>query len=90
MGWADCGKDSHGRKIGYAISETCDHPKCKKKINRGLSYACGGMHGAGEYMCEGYFCLDHLYYHRMDEPRFPICERCLKESESPDSEDNNQ
>lgn len=61
MGWANCGQDSKGRNIGYAHSATCDHPGCKKRIDRGLSYACGGMHGTGEgFQCEGYFCGAHL------------------------------
>ena len=60
MGWADCGKDSKGRNIGYAFGGTCDFPGCTKEINRGLSYACGGMHGEDEYSCEKYFCSDHL------------------------------
>lgn len=61
MGWADCGTDSNGRPIGYAFEATCDHPGCDAKINRGLSYACGGMHGdLGGQACEGYFCSEHL------------------------------
>lgn len=31
--------------IGYAWEATCDHPGCEKQIDRGLAYACGGMHG---------------------------------------------
>lgn len=73
MGWADCGDDSKGRPIGYAHAGTCDHPGCEAEIDRGLGYACGGMHGDGclggdpeidwsaEYVaCEGYFCGSHL------------------------------
>lgn len=64
MGWADCGTTVYkGRKrrIGYAFAASCDHPKCFKKIDRGLGYACGGMHGEmGGRACEGYFCGDHL------------------------------
>ena len=78
MGWADCGKDSRGRNIGYAFPATCDHPKCKRKIDRGLSYACGGMHGEDEYSCEGYFCSKHLFYSDHPEVRYPVCKKCLK------------
>lgn len=59
MGWADCGTDSNGRPIGYAFAATCDHPGCNKEIDRGLSYACGPMHGSGAYYCELYFCEEH-------------------------------
>lgn len=58
MGWANCGEDSKGRPIGYAVAATCDHPGCEAKIDRGLAYACGGMHGE-EDGCEGYFCEKH-------------------------------
>lgn len=60
MGWANCGEDSEGRPIGYAHPATCDHPGCDAKIDRGLSYACGGMHGTAEFDCEKYFCGKHM------------------------------
>jgi hypothetical protein len=60
MGWADCGDDSQGRPIGYAFEATCDYPGCDEKIDRGLSFACGDMHGQTEYGCEEYFCNNHL------------------------------
>lgn len=59
MGWANCGHDSKGRPIGYAHEATCDHPSCVKQIDRGLSFACGDMHGEDVIGCEGYFCEDH-------------------------------
>lgn len=60
MGWADCGDDSEGRPIGYAFAGTCDAPGCEVAIDRGLSYACGGMHGDGDgWSCEKYFCEAH-------------------------------
>jgi hypothetical protein len=62
MGWGNCGEDSKGRPIGYVHEATCDHPGCDAKIDRGLSYACGGMHGTEEGGCEGYFCESHLYH----------------------------
>ena len=49
MGWAHCGLDSKGREIGYAIATTCDEPECAAEIDRGLAYACGGMHGQAGY-----------------------------------------
>lgn len=60
MGWANCGQDSKGRPIGYAHAGTCDETGCERNIDRGLSYACGGMHGESELYCEGYFCPAHL------------------------------
>lgn len=60
MGWSYCGKDSEGRDIGYSISATCDHPGCTAQIDRGLSYACGSMHGNTDYGCDKYFCHEHL------------------------------
>lgn len=60
MGWANCGEDSKGRPIGYAHKATCDFPGCNAKIDRGLSYACGGMHGEEGCACEGYFCPKHM------------------------------
>lgn len=67
MGWGNCGFDSQDRPIGYAAVATCDHPGCSAQIDRGLSYACGGMHGtspiSGSFdVCEKYFCTDHLHH----------------------------
>lgn len=79
MGWANCGKDSRGRPIGYAHAARCDQPGCDAKIDRGLAYACGGMHGDDEYYCEGYFCGEHLfaYVYIPDEGRsVQLCPAC--------------
>ena len=65
MGWSDCGDDSKGRPIGYGQEATCDHPECEAEIDRGLAYACGGMHGNDDG-CEGYFCGDHESKHDCD------------------------
>lgn len=72
MGWGNCGTDSRGRPIGYCHAAHCDHPGCRARIDRGLAYACGGMHGteclggddrvdwsAEGVACEGYFCAEH-------------------------------
>lgn len=59
MGWANCGYDSQGRPIGYAHEANCDHPECEERIDRGLSYVCGSMHGDDEVSCEKYFCRKH-------------------------------
>ena len=76
MGWADCGTDSKGRPIGYAFEATCDHPDCEAKIDRGLSYACGGMHGEDVDSCEGYFCQDHLV--SCPHADHLVCEECCR------------
>lgn len=79
MGWADCGDDSKGRPIGYAHEATCDHPGCDAKIDRGLSYACGGMHGETEVGCEGYFCEAHREYAEIKGDRcVSICAPCVE------------
>lgn len=77
MGWANCGTDSKGRPIGYAHEARCDEPGCRAKINRGLSYACGGMHGESTG-CEGYFCGDHrtICYDPDEQRALSFCRRC--------------
>ena len=80
MGWGHCGTDSSGREIGYCIEATCDHPECDAPIDRGLAYACGGMHGNGglhgdDFGCEKYFCPGHMSSGSMDQ----LCESCVKE-----------
>lgn len=77
MSWAHCGTDSRGRAIGYAVSAQCDHPGCGASIDRGLSYACGGMHGENGADCEGYFCPAHLSTAVADEDRsIQVCDQC--------------
>jgi hypothetical protein len=79
MGWADCGNDRAGRPIGYAFEATCDHPGCTKKIDRGISFACGGMHGEDEYSCEGYFCEEHTDTICTPNDRWiPVCFDCKR------------
>lgn len=81
MGWAHCGLDSKSREIGYAIAATCDEPECAAEIDRGLAYACGGMHGQGgirgDVGCEDYFCPHHLIFCEQTEDL--ICSACLRE-----------
>lgn len=76
MGWANCGTDSKGRPIGYAHAATCDHPECDRPIDRGLSYACGDMHGQNEYDCPGYFCGAHLVRRVIDGRTIWLCAAC--------------
>lgn len=97
MGWANCGKDSKGRPIGYSWPATCDHPGCDAKIDRGLSYACGGMHGDSDtcpttdngVCCEGYFCGKHMMVACPDGeggPCIPVCFACAPLNEGDDEE----
>lgn len=61
------------RDIGYGVPATCDHPDCGVKINRGLSYVCGGEPYGGERGCGLYFCEEHLgLYARLPQ----LCFRC--------------
>lgn len=87
MGWANCGTDSQGRPIGYAHEATCDHHGCNENIDRGLSYACGGMHGENGFDCEKYFCYKHLYFIDADSDDVlgPVCEECRNAYEKRDT-----
>lgn len=79
MGWANCGKDSKGRPIGYAVGATCDHPGCDAKIDRGLGYVCGTMHGNTDFSCEKYFCEKHkTNYVMMAELEGNVCDECAE------------
>lgn len=78
MGWSNCGEDSKGRPIGYAHEGTCDEPGCTEKIDRGLAYACGEMHGFGPG-CEGYFCAAHLFLGKFEGRVVFMCEKCADE-----------
>lgn len=83
MGWDSCGTDSKGRRIGYRHRARCDHPGCKVTVNRGIAYACGGMHG-GETLsvvhlrsCEGYFCEEHMAVMEIDGETVLLCLSCF-------------
>lgn len=72
MSWSLGWDSKWDRDIGYGVPAYCDHPKCNKVIDRGLSYVCcdekpyGGDHGCGLY-----FCSDHQDY----RGRCPKCAR---------------
>lgn len=89
MGWANCGQDTQGREIGYAHEAVCDHPDCNKEIDRGLAYACGGMHGdQGGQACEKYFCYEHLMMVDNDAMGFDelasgqLCGDCVEDAKA--------
>lgn len=82
MGWANCGTDDKGRPIGYAHAATCDEPGCRKKIDRGLSYVCGSMHGGDGIGCGEYFCGTHLICAETTDGRYvSLCGRCYEIAE---------
>lgn len=83
MGWAGPFTLPDGRLGGYAVSATCDEPGCNEKIDRGLGYICGEMHGGDEWSCGKYFCAKHLFY----GPPNQMCGSCLDNyyREHPDS-----
>jgi hypothetical protein len=71
MGWSVGYDDSRDRDIGYGVPAECESPKCRKKIDRGLSYACGS--GYSDVGCGLYFCDEHRsHWYR----GFTCCTRC--------------
>ena len=80
MGWGYCGKDSLSRSIGYSIRAKCDKPNCGAKIDRGLSYVCGGMHGGDGIGCGRYFCGKHLVYvkSKLEARVVQVCDECYE------------
>lgn len=73
---------------GYGVPAICEQPECKKSIDRGVSYACGGE-PFSEYGCDLYFCSEHLYYTGIQDDGeickheedcdceiYQLCERC--------------
>jgi hypothetical protein len=76
MGWGDCGTDSKGRGIGYYHDAECDQEGCKNPIDRGLSHACGGMHGDFSG-CEKYFCEEHLFSVEDPHNTLTVAQLCL-------------
>jgi hypothetical protein len=84
MGWANCGTDDQGRPIGYSFAATCDHPGCAAEIDRGLSYACGSMHGGSTHGCGKYFCAKHLLHKALpgdshgDREFVQLCPECIQ------------
>lgn len=74
MGWSH-GYNAEGREVGYAVEAVCDEDGCDVKIDRGLYYCCGDMHGGGEYGCGRYFCGGHLFF---AAPEGTVCGECAK------------
>lgn len=79
MGWAIGFDDRWARDIGYGVPAYCDHPGCEQKIDRGLSYVCGGEPYGGDHGCGLYFCSAHLFHHqfRGTQNGAFFCKRCI-------------
>lgn len=73
MSWSIGYDESWQRDIGYGVPAFCDHPGCYERIDRGLSYVCGGEPYGGEQGCGLYFCSQHLF---IDAGHPQRCERC--------------
>lgn len=69
MSWSIGYDENWARDIGYGVPAICDHPKCSEKIDRGLSYVCGGEPYGGEKGCGLFFCPEHL-------TASGVCRRC--------------
>ena len=54
-----------GRYAGYGVPAYCEHPGCDKKIDRGVSYACGQE--PFKYGCDRYFCGEHVFRHLVEK-----------------------
>jgi len=75
MGWSIGFDTNWNRDIGYGVPAWCDHPKCSRLINRGLSFVCGGEPYGGEKGCGLNFCGKHLTAMKQ------LCNRCAVGSE---------
>jgi hypothetical protein len=74
MGWS-IGYDSNWKRdIGYGVPAYCDYPGCAAKIDRGLSYVCGGAPYGGDG-CGLFFCEEHMGY--SERLQAQCCDRCV-------------
>lgn len=81
MGWSIGWDSTWNRDIGYGVPAVCDAPGCNAKIDRGLSYVCGGAPYGEPRGCGLFFCSEHLFYFG---PRLPqLCRRCRRPSGKP-------
>ena len=74
MGWSVGWDRNWKRDIGYGVVAYCDHPKCDKVIDRGLSYVCGDEPYGGDRGCGLYFCSKHR---TKTLKRRSVCGRCF-------------
>lgn len=74
MSWAIGFDTRWQRDIGYGVPAWCDHPGCNERIDRGLSYVCGGEPYGGDEGCGLYFCGKHRQAFTDTNRR--ICDAC--------------
>lgn len=72
MGWGY--GEVNGKPVGYTVPDVCNESGCDRKIDRGLSYVCGDMHGGGEFGCGGYFCAEHMLVGKEEQ----LCKKCYE------------
>jgi hypothetical protein len=79
MGWSIGYDERWKRDVGYGVPSLCDHPDCSAKIDRGLSYVCGGEPYGGDHGCGLHFCGSHLQhrYPRGEDRGYQNCKRCI-------------
>lgn len=75
---------------GYGIPAICEYPSCKKEIDRGISFACGGE-PFSELGCDRYFCSKHRKYtcfnsdgepdENEEENCIEVCAQCAENKE---------
>lgn len=71
MSWSIGFDENWKRDIGYGVPAVCDLPGCKTKIDRGLSYVCGGDICGGSTGCGLFFCPKHLHFPQ-------LCRKCFR------------
>jgi hypothetical protein len=78
MSWSLGFDSERNRDIGYGVPAYCEHPRCNERIDRGLSYVCGGEPYGGEHGCGMFFCGNHLRYRqpRGEDRVYQNCFRC--------------
>jgi hypothetical protein len=80
MGWSIGIDPNWDRDIGYGVPAFCDHPGCGNKIDRGLSYVCGGEAYGGQKGCGLFFCEEHIgFYNKRLDGKIELvglCYRC--------------
>jgi hypothetical protein len=85
VGWSIGYDQNWDRDVGYGVPAWCDHPNCTAKIDRGLSYVCGGDPYGGSHGCGLYFCEKHMGWMNTDtedeDEGCQACERCEKGKE---------
>ena len=78
MSWALGFDRNWNRDVGYGVPAFCDAPGCNEKIDRGLSYVCGGEPFGGEHGCGLHFCGKHTWHRTLRSGEMvQNCKRCL-------------